>query len=341
MKFKTTVLIIALLINFSGYAYVIQGSATVPVFDGNIAAADTSAREKALLNALNNYFSRLKINQPDKEIPDVTEEFYKFIKSYKIAERSYLEDSVNYTVLADVDDVALNYLMYFVKNAVNTAVYNITGVGQDFEMDGNIAGAFKDYKFDTRHQSDFQANLKADSTAQEREDVFMESSAQYFMEMDVVLQPAPEGSCVVTLTTKTFSKTKEFKTLKTKSESDAETEDECVKSAVTLSLLKTLGYVRGNFIPLPEAIKVLNTFTLAAENYDNFATPKKLMEELKTRSFIESYKIKSFAGNKLVIEVQTYVDINILLKKLQSIEPEYGFSAVKDDSSNILLDFTF
>lgn len=138
-----------------------------------------------------------------------------------------------------------------------------------------------------------------------------------------------------------FSKTKEFQTLKTKSTADGESDDSCIKSAITLSLLKTLGYVRQNFIPLPNAIKVLNTFTVTAENYDNFATPKKLMEELKTRSFIDSYKIKSFAGNKLVIEVDTYVNINILLKKLQSIEGEYGFTTGSGDGSNILLDFTF
>ncbi len=67
---------------------------------------------------------------------------------------------------------------------------------------------------------------------------------------------------------------------------------------------------------------------------------KKLMEELKTRSFIDSYKIKNFAGKTLIIEIQTYVDINVLIKKLQSIEPEYGFSTNKGDSDNILLDFT-
>lgn len=39
------------------------------------------------------------------------------------------------------------------------------------------------------------------------------------------------------------------------------------------------------------------------------------MEELKTRSFIDSYKIKNFAGKTLIIEIQTYVDINVLIKK--------------------------
>lgn len=341
MKYKITAAILALFINFSAFAYVIQGTAFVPVMDGNIAAADSDAREKALLDALNNYFDRLKANQPDKEIPDVTVEFFKFIKSYKIANREYINDSVAYTVLADVDDVALNDLMYFVKNVVNTAVYNITGVGQDIELDEKIEGAFKDYKFDTKHQSDFQANLKENSTPEERQRVFKNGPSQYFTEMSVILEPAPEGLCTVVLTTKTFSKTKEFQTLKTKSESEAETEEECIRSAVTLSLLKTLGYVRGNFIPLPEAVNVLNTFSVTAENYDNFATPKKLMEELKTRSFIDSYKIKSFAGNKLEIEVKTYVDISVLLKKLQSIESEYGFYANPGDGSNILLDFSF
>jgi len=341
MKYKITVLILTILISFASNAYVIQGTATVPVLDGNIVNADSNAREKALLSALNNYFSRLKASQPDKEIPDVTAEFYKFIKSYKIAEREYIDDSVTYTILADVDDVALNDLIYFVKNVVNTSVYNLTGLILDVEMEEKINSAFKDYKFDTKHQSEFQANLKDHSTSQEREEVFKNSSAQYFMDMSAILESAEAGSCTVVLTTRTFSKTKEFKTLKTKSSAEADVDDTCIKSAITLSILKTLGYVRDNFIPLPNAVKVMNTFNVTAENYDNFATPKKLMEELKTRSFIDSYKIKSFAGNKLEIEVSTYVNVDILLKKLQSIEGEYGFTTGTGDGSNILLDFTF
>lgn len=168
----------------------------------------TAPPEKALLNALNNYFSRLKASRPNKEIPDVTIEFFKFIKSYKIAERDYKDDHVNYTVLADVDDVALNDLMYFVKNVVNTAIYNLDGIILDVEMEKKINSSFKEYKFDTKHQSEFQANLKDNSTAKEREAVFKANAAQYFMEMSAILESAAEGSCTVVLTTRTFPRRK-------------------------------------------------------------------------------------------------------------------------------------
>jgi len=337
---KNILIAIIVLISITANAYVIQGSSLKRVMNGNIVEADAEAREAALLNALHNYFNRLKENRPNKEIPDVTTEFFKFIKSYKIANREYIDNSVRYTILADVDDVALNDLMYFVTNVVNTAVYNITGLSRELETNDKIAASFADYKFDTKYQSDFQANLRENSTEKERRSTFRKSQPQYFMDMSVLREPSAEGSCTIILTTKTYSKTKEFQTLKTKSSSESDNEDECVMDALTLNLLKTLSYVRTNFIPLPSAEKIEKTFSITAENYGNFATPKKLMDELQTRSFINSYKIISFAGSKLSIEAQTYVDADVLIKKLQSIEAEYGFSAVKADSNNILLDFT-
>ncbi|PLX66130.1 MAG: hypothetical protein C0603_11995 [Denitrovibrio sp.] len=341
MKHKLISILIFILITTTSFAYVIQGTVTEPVIDGKIVDADSKAKEKALLKALQNYFGKLKASQPDKEIPDVTIEFFKFIKSYKIAERAYVNDNVTYTILADVDDVALNDLMYFVKNVVNTAVYNLSGVKQDLELDTEIIATLKEYKFDAKHQSEFQANLQDSSKESERVDAFRKSQSQYMLEMSAVREPAAEGECTVVLTTKTFSKTKEFQTLKTKSSEIAENEEECVSSALNMSLLKTLGYVRKNFIPLPANEKILKTFEIVAENYDNFATPKKIMEELKTRSFIDSYKIINFADKKLNIELQTFVDINVLIKKLQSIEADYGFSTSQSDTNNILLDFTY
>lgn len=247
---------------------------------------------------------------------------------------------MTYTILADVDDVALNDLTYFVRNAVNTVVYNITGIPQENTLEENFNSAYKEYKFDTKHQSEFQASLKENSTEDERIETFKNGQAQYYMEMSVEREPTAENECSVILTTRTFSKTKEFKTLKTKSSSNGESDEECAESAVSLSLLKTLGYVRSNFIPLPSGEHKLKTFKVRAENYNNFATPKKIMEELKKRSFIDGYRIISFAGNKLDVEVDTYVDINVLVKKLQSIEQEYGFYTAAGEDENILLDFT-
>lgn len=340
MKFKLLTALMIIMVTMSSYAYVIRGTATEPVMNGDIAKADEEARENSMLDALKNYFGRLKSIQPDKEIPDVTAEFFKFIRSYKIAERKYENDNVTYTILADVDDVALNDLTYFVRNAVNTIVYNIKGIPSDINISQQLDSAFAEYKFDTKYQSEYQASLRENSTESERFDTYLKGSSQYFMEMDVIREPTGENQCTVILTTQTFSKTKEFQVLKTKSSAEHEDDDECIQSALTLSLVKTLGYVRSNFIPLPGGEHKITNITLTAENYDNFATPKKIVEELKKRSFIESYKILSFAGNKLEVEVSTYVDIDVLLKKLQSIELEYDFSASKQETNNILLDFS-
>lgn len=45
MKYKITAIIITILISIAANAYVIQGTASVPVMDGNIVNADSSARE--------------------------------------------------------------------------------------------------------------------------------------------------------------------------------------------------------------------------------------------------------------------------------------------------------
>lgn len=279
MSRKLITILIIMLMTTTSFAYVIQGTVTEPVIDGNIADADNKAREKkALLRALKkNYFGKLKSTQPDKDIPDVTTEFFKFIKkSYKIAERSYKDDSVTYTILADVDDVALNDLTYFVKNVVNTAVYNLSGTKNNLALEAKVNTALADYKFDSKYQSEFQANLQESSSEHQRVIAFKDSPSQYFFDMSIVREPAAEEECTVILTTKTFSKTKEFQTLKTKSSEIAQNEEECVATALNHALLKkTLGYVRKHFIHLANAEKVLKTFEVNAENYDNFATPKK------------------------------------------------------------------
>jgi hypothetical protein len=329
----------AVMLSASANAYVIEGSVTVPVLNDDIRTANSKALEQSLLKALKNYFSKLKTRQPDVEVPDVTTEFFKFIRSYKIVDRGYVEDSVYYNVLADVDDVALNDLMYFVKEVVNSSVYNVTGMNNDEALDRKIDATLADYKFNTNYQSDFQANLLEESSSEFRIGAFRKSQAQYYFDLAIEREPAEEGSCIAVLTTKTYSKTKEFQTLKTKSSFSAETDEECMLEAFNLSFVKTLGYVRENFIPLPAGEKILQTITLTAENYDNFATPKKIMEELKKRTFIESYSIKGFSGKKLDVEITTYIALDLLLKKLQSIESEYNFKSFKDEEDNILLDF--
>jgi len=332
-----TILLILSMFTYS-YGYIIEGSVTVPVVNDNIKAADRIALERALLKSLKNYFHKLKKKQPNMEVPDVTTEFFKFIRSYKIAERGYQDDAVFYTVLTDVDDVALNDLMYFVKQVVNSAVYNVRGMNNDTAIGNKISETLAEYKFHVRYQSEYQSQLLENSSNNLKISAFRNSPAQYYFDLSIEREPAQTGYCTAILTTKTYSKTKEFKTLKTNSQATANSDEECMTEAFTLAFIKTLGYVRENFIPLPSS-ESLKQFTVTAENYDNFATPKKIMEELKKRTFIKDYKIKGFSGKKLEIEITTFIGLDLLIKKLQSIESEYDFSAHNTDGENILLDF--
>ncbi len=63
MSRKLITILIIMLMTTTSFAYVIQGTVTEPVIDGNIADADNKAREKkALLRALKKLFWKAEIN---------------------------------------------------------------------------------------------------------------------------------------------------------------------------------------------------------------------------------------------------------------------------------------
>ncbi len=338
MKRLILLIIFILCAVISAHASVVSGSSTVTVQNDNMKQAEISARNGALINALYNYFARQQESQPDMEIPEITSEYFKFIKSYKITDRHYSHGTITYSIIADVDKVTLSDVNYMIKSVVSSAVFLVTGVDNS-EMDEKIAESMKRNQFSTRYQSDFRAAIGVSPSADEALQAFSSVNAQYFF--NITAEPLyDQGKCTVALTAKIYGKAKDFGTLKTNGESSGDTDYDCAAEAAGQAMSKLLVYVRENFIPLPDQSKELNTITITASNYSNFAAPKNIMEDMKKRTFITSYNVKGFAGKTLEMDAQMYISPDMLLKKLKGFEKQYGFTASKADGNNIILDFT-
>lgn len=335
---KLLIFIISLSFCFSANATVVSGSSTATVRGDNIKQADSSAKTGALINALYNYFSKQQEMTPDAEIPEITSEYFKFIKSYKIIERHYNKGAVHYSVIADIDKISLTDVSYMIKNVTSTAVFFVKNADNSV-MDDKIAEALKKNQFSTKYQSDFRGAVSVNPTQQELTDAFTNSNAQYFFELtaDYV---SNGSSCTVGLNAKVYGKTKDYSPIKINGDSTSGNEVECQALAAGVAMTKLLVFVRENYIPLPEKTKELNKITIIASNYSNFAAPKNIMEDMKKRTFVTNYAVKGFAEKSLEMEAEMYISPDMLLKKLQMLEKQYGFTSSKNADGNIVLDFT-
>lgn len=334
---KIFALIIILAFALSANAAVVSGSATVRVHGDNVKQADISARNSALVSALYNYFSKQQESE-NAEIPEITSEYFKFIKSYKITERHYSKGTVTYSVIADIDKVSLGDVAYMIKNVTSTAVFVVRNTDNS-SVDDKIADALKKNQFSTRYQSDFRASVSVSPSQQELTDAFMNSRAQYLF--DITADFVSSGNtCTAGLSARVISKEKEYSPIKINGESSSPSAGDCQAQAAGEAMTKLIAFVRENYIPLPDRIRELVKATVIASNYSNFAAPKNIMEDMRKRTFITGYAVKGFAEKSLEMEAEMYISADMLVKKLQMLEKQYGFKVSKNESGYIVLDFT-
>jgi len=328
-----------LLFSINAFAMVVNGSSTVTVQGDNIKQADSSAKTGALLNALYNYFSRQQEDQPGSDMPEITAEYLKFIRSYKIVDRRYSHGTITYSVIADVDKLSLADVAYMIKSRTDNAVYVIDESHDNYENNAAITNALKKNAFSTKYQLDFLATVADSALPDLVYEAFQNSKAQYLFDIKADTA-ANGGKCTATVSIRVAGKAKEYNPVKVSGEGSGQSETSCVAAALYNAMDLALYSVREGAIPAPSLDRELTKITLTAANYANFATPKNLMETLKRKTFITNYSIKGFAEKSLDIEAEIYVSPDMLLKKLQGIQKQYGFTASKLEGGNILLDFT-
>ncbi len=329
---------VALFFAFNAHALVVNGSSTVTVQGDNIKQADQNAKTGALINALYNYFSR-QAEEQGGEVPEITSEYFKFIRSYKIVDRRYSHGTITYSVIADVDKLSLSDVNYMIKSRTDNAVYVIDSAHDTYETNSAIANALKKYSFSTKKQMEFLSSVADSAIPDLVYSAFQNSAAQYLFDIKAETSFSG-GKCTATLNVRIAGKAKEYPSQKTSGEGTGQSQASCVATAIYNAMELALYSVREGAIPAPSLDRELTKITLTAANYANFATPKNLMETLKNKTFITSYSIKGFAEKSLDVEAEIYVSPDMLLKKLQGIEKNYGFKASKLEGGNILLDFT-
>lgn len=331
------ILIIMAVSLFSANAVVMSGSATQRVYNDNVKAADSAARAGALMNALQNYFGSIQEDQPEQAIPQITPQFFKFIKSYRIVDRHYQAGAITYSVMADISKVSLADVANMIKVSNSSAVFTIRGIGDNPDLDSKINSALSSGGFSTAPQSDFR-NAVAIGDAASPSEAFQNSNAQYYF--DILIEPVSTGTkCSAGFTVKVYGKDKDYNPIKVNGDGTGSDANNCIANAASAAMPKILSYIKSNYVPSATQNQQV-AINITASNYSNFAAPKNLMEDLKKRSYIASYSVQGFADKSLDMTAESYISEDMLIKKLQALAKQYNFTVVKTDEGDILLDFS-
>ncbi len=324
----------------------IEGTGIAVIEDGNVKKAEDEAFNKALKNTLNRFFN--SSNRPAGEnIPEITEEFYRFITSYRILERKAEETEVTYRIMADIDDIAINNINYYIREATNSAVFEITGLPENEEMKERLLSTakelFEQRRFTTKYNDDFLSGLPDVPSPADVIAAYSASLAQYLFMLSVNTSFEETGDlvyCTVELFTKPYSRKKEFNTIKVVSKAVNESRISCANEAFRSSAGKTLDYVRRELIKAPGVKTTDSNYEIRAVNFGKFIRVKTFMDFLKRREIISDYKIHTFSIDEVSFEVKSFFDRPQFIKNIRDLQEKHNYS-LEDTEGEFLLDFTY
>lgn len=322
-------------------AVFMEGSGSSVIYDNNVKSAELKAKESALKNAVRNLFS----SSGDLSAPEVTDEFLKFITKYKIVSRSVSDNTVFYTVSADIDEIAMRNINYYISDATNSAVYYITGntgLAQRSDLLKEAGSVLGRYKFTTMRNIDFLA-LSGDTPAQEEIiNAFSSSGSQFLFIFDITPSITKNGeifNCETEVIVNLFSREKKFPSMKVTGKALDESEALCIQEAFKTSVASASEYIRKNLISLPKNSATLTTYTIQASDFAKFADVKSFMDFLKRRDILKDYSIKTFSIDEAVFEAQTVFSRESLMNNLNELRDRYGYS-VEIDKDTLFLNFS-
>jgi hypothetical protein len=345
--YKKLLLVILLFFVFlnTAFAVKIKASGKYVIENDNLRAADKLAKEDALLNALKTYFES---TGGTSDIPEITTEFFKFIKSYKILERYVSDYTVYYTVEADVDEIAKSDLNHYLNSVSHSVVYYVkVNKDDDFSeislktVNRFINKTFEKYSFMTKYQESFDLALSEKPDFEEIIKQFSINRARFlfYIEISSSCENADsEVDCEVTTISRIYTKQKGFPVIKSPTYATGKNKKEALLKGFDNNFENVLKYVRENFIPLPKINFEVKEIQVTVINYKRFTDIKKILNALKDKKIINSYSIKSYTSNNVVFVVKTTFDQTNLISKIKSLNKENKFSVQNQDSS-ILINF--
>jgi hypothetical protein len=325
----------------NAHAVFVEGSAGAVIHEGNVKAAEQAAREGALKNAMRNFFS----SADNTSVPEITAEFLKFITRYKITSRYVKDNTVFYSVSADVDEIAMGNLNYYIREATNSVVFDITGkLKEDLKptLLKTASEALQQYRFTAGNNQNFLAEMPDNPKQTDMLAAFSSGPAQFLFIFTLNASTKPEGeifNCEAELYVKPYSRDKEFTAVKVTGKAVQETDDLCITEAFRSSVLTAADYIRTNFIPLPETVNTVTKYSVRAVHFSKFADVKAFMDFLKRREIVKDYNIKTFSLEEAIFDADTVFSRDSLLRNLDELKGRYGYTA-RIEGDELLLDFS-
>ncbi|QAR33537.1 hypothetical protein EP073_09025 [Geovibrio thiophilus] len=336
-------LITAVIFSFTGktHAAFVEGSGSSVIHDGNVKAAEQNARESALKSAMRNFFS----SADNTSVPEITNEFLKFITRYKITSRYVRDNTVFCSVSADVDEIAMGNINYYIREATNSVVFDITGkLKEDLKpaLLKTASEVLQQYRFTASDNQNFLAEMPDNPKPEDMITAFASTPVQYLFVFTLNAATEPEGeifSCEAELYVKPYSRDKEFPAVKVTGKAVQETDDLCITEAFRSSVIAAADYIRTNIIPLPETVNTVTKYSVKAVNFGKFADVKAFMDFLKRREIVKDYNIKTFSLEEAIFDADTVFSKDALLRNLDELKGRYGYTA-RIEGDELLLDFS-
>ncbi len=309
-------------------------------------SAYKNALDNAIIGAVRAYY---KSNMSGgSKTPDISPEYVKFVKSYKILSRSVSGYTVRIRIAADLDNVALQDAGIFINNPVNTAVFVFDGISSKILSDDEqaviIDRALTSKNFSTNEQRNFLYGVSDMGSNSQVSKQFKNVYSRYLFKFS--FKPSfdnlsdPDNSCELTTTTDILSRDGQSRTLKIETSSLKFNEKQCVSDAMRKAVVATVDYARTNLIQIPEQNKQLNSYKIKAINFKNMVGTNNFISALKQRGFISQYRAVSFSGKEIVFQIESYFTEKELEEKLKTVTSDDMNFTYSTDGEGIILDFS-
>ncbi|BAI80057.1 hypothetical protein DEFDS_0575 [Deferribacter desulfuricans SSM1] len=307
--------------------------------NNDLKTADRKALDNALIEAIKKHFENVTLDK--NKIPEITNEYIRFVKSYKILDRYVKDYTVYYHMIVDVDEITVDDLPLFFNTLKQSVVYYFENTPENISPD-DLNKLFNHYNLSLKYQDSFTFNLPPNPSYDDILNEFAKNDARYLIIFTYKkLQNSLNNiGCKTELKVETYTKTKKFKTIKIISTKSLPDMTECIKDSLMSSIDKALNYIKTNYIELPKIEKVQQNITITFINFKDFNTIQKFLEELTNRHYIDEVKIKSFSMDEAVYDVTTVLSLENLIAKLKLLKNNSNYNIINFAEGQLIIDFS-
>lgn len=312
--------------------------------NGNMRTAYKKAVEEALMDAVREYYGNNSDNET--EIPDITPEYVKFIKSYKITARNTDGYKIDVGVEASLDTVSLKDASRLLNRRLDTAVFAFTpipGTGLAYsEISKIINNTLQSKNFSTMDQNTFAYVITDPNDTAGIIGAFGGVNSKYLFKFDfeAVFPEEVEGGnlCELTATTDIRIKRGEAKALKVETSSQNPNKKECFTEALTQAVSSTIDYVRANIIQEQSENSHVYSYEIKTINFKNMVSTNKFLIGLRQKGLVNSFRGISFASKENLFSVESLFDKETLVEKIKETGLDKNVGIAIGDKG-LILDF--